>query len=171
MAAYDMPADDTALLDLLLERAERFWSFFWSGDHEFILAALQRKKRRVVELRRSIDIRLRNVNLSAKSYKFFPSACNWNKKLWNGFEKKKSCIWLLSSTSQPRYSNVIQRFWTVLNENPINYREINVTDHLSIILKLIIIFYYIIKFVIIFVTSKKMSLILKRVVPIFYKLQ
>jgi hypothetical protein len=49
MAGYDMPADDTALLDLLLEMVKTFWSF-WSDDHEFLLAALQRK-RRVVELR------------------------------------------------------------------------------------------------------------------------
>jgi hypothetical protein len=43
MAGYDMPGDDTPLLDLLLERANTFWSF-WSGDHEFFLAALQKKK-------------------------------------------------------------------------------------------------------------------------------
>jgi hypothetical protein len=43
MAGHDMPADDTALLDLLLERANTFWSF-WSGDHEFLLAVLHRKK-------------------------------------------------------------------------------------------------------------------------------
>ena len=116
MAGYDMPADDTALLDLLLQKAKTFWSF-WSGDHEFLLAALQRK-RRVVELKRSIDIRLRNVNLSAKSYKFFSSVCNWNKKLWNGHEKKRSFILMVSWTSQPRYSNVIQTFWAILNENP-----------------------------------------------------
>jgi len=44
MAGYDMLADDTALLDLLLERAKMFWSFR-SGDHEFLLTALQRKKK------------------------------------------------------------------------------------------------------------------------------
>jgi len=45
MAGYDVPIDDTALLDLLLERAKTFWSF-WSGDHEFLLAALQRERER-----------------------------------------------------------------------------------------------------------------------------
>jgi hypothetical protein len=47
-----MPADDIALLDLLLERAKAFWPFFFfgTGDHEFLLAALQ-KERRVDELR------------------------------------------------------------------------------------------------------------------------
>jgi hypothetical protein len=45
MARYDMPADDTALLDLLLDRAKAFWSlFFLSGDHEFHLAALHKKE-------------------------------------------------------------------------------------------------------------------------------
>jgi hypothetical protein len=49
MAIYDMLLMILLALDLLLERAKMFWSF-WSGDHEFLLAALQRR-RRVVEPR------------------------------------------------------------------------------------------------------------------------
>jgi hypothetical protein len=51
MAGYDVPVDDTALLDLLLERAKTFWSF-WSGDHELLSAVLHTERERERERER-----------------------------------------------------------------------------------------------------------------------
>jgi hypothetical protein len=129
------------------------------------LAALQRK-RRVVELRWSIDTQIRNVKGFAKSYKFFSIVCNWKKKLWNGFEKKIWClIVLLNKVKQDiriKYKLLNNIKWKTYKLERNQFYGSFVTN---------IKINFIRKSNTICVTNTKMSLFLKRVVLVFFKSQ